>query len=137
MNEKSGVRDSQKLIRTRMVHKDFISNMSESRIMPTRIDEFSVKPLYLEMYRGEQNAGVATGFAVKKNDSYYLITNWHVVTCRNPYNDNRPLFTTGVVDPNILKVWFHGVNLGNWISREIDLINGTMHASRLVFSCLV
>ena len=88
--------------------------------MPIGIDEFSVKPLYLEMYRGEQNAGVATGFVVKKNDSYYLITNWHVVTCRNPYNNNRPLSTTGVVDPNILKVWFHGVNLGNWISKEIE-----------------
>ena len=93
--------------------------------MPTAIDEFTVKPLYVEMYRGEQNAGVATGFAVKKDDSYYLITNWHVVTCRNPYNDNRPLSTTGVVDPDILKVWFHGLNLGNWIRKDIDLINGT------------
>ena len=125
MNEKSGVRDSQKLVRTHMVHKYFISNMLESRTMPIGIDEFSVKPLYVEMYRDEQKAGVATGFVVKKNDSYYLITNWHVVTCRNPYNNNRPLSTTGVVDPNILKVWFHGLNLGNWISKEIDLINGT------------
>ena len=99
--------------------------MLESRTMPIVIDEFSVKPLYMEMYRGEQNAGVATGFVVKKNDSHYLITNWHVVTCRNPYNNNRPLSTTGVVDPNILKVWFHGLNLGNWIIKEIDLINGT------------
>ena len=91
--------------------------------MSIKIDDFSVKPLYLETYRGEQKAGVATGFVVEKNDSYYLITNWHVVTCRNPYNNNRPLSTTRVVDPNILRVWFHGLNLGDWVHKEFDLIN--------------
>lgn len=91
--------------------------------MPILIDEFSVKPLYLETYLGEQRLGVATGFVVKKNESYYLITNWHVVTGRNPFNNNLPLSTTGVADPNILRVWFHGQNLGNWISKEIRLIN--------------
>ncbi len=91
--------------------------------MPISIDEFSVKPLYLEMYRDEQKAGVATGFVVRRSASYFLITNWHVVTCRNPFNDSRPLSTTEVVDPNILRVWFHGENLGTWISREIDLLD--------------
>ena len=46
-----------------------------------------------------------------------------MVTCRNPYNNNRPLSTTGLADPNILKIWFHGQNLGNWIRKEIELIN--------------
>jgi len=99
--------------------------------MPTVIDEFSVKPLYLEMYRSEQKAGVATGFVVRRSDSYFLITNWHVVTCRNPFNDSRPLSTTEVVDPNILRIWFHGENLGTWISREIDLLDS--NGNRLWF----
>ena len=90
--------------------------------MSIRIDEFSVRPLYLEMYRDEQNAGVATGFVVRRSDSYYLITNWHVVTCRDPFND-RPPSTNEVVDPNILRVWFHGRDLGTWISKDIDLID--------------
>lgn len=89
-----------------------------------RIDEFSVKSLYLELYRAERKVSVATGFAVRKNDSCYLITNWHVVTCRNPF-DNQPLFGAEAADPNILKIWFHGLNLGHWIEKEIDIINQT------------
>lgn len=92
--------------------------------MPVRIDEFSVKPLYLDIYRAERRVSVATGFVVKKNDSYYLITNWHVVTCRNPLN-NQPLFDATAVDPSVLKIWFHGLNLGHWISKEIDIIDQT------------
>jgi hypothetical protein len=91
--------------------------------MSIHIDEFSAKPLYLETYLDEQKLGVATGFVVKRNESYYLITNWHVATGRNPFDNNRPLSPTGVADPNILKVWFHGRNLGNWINKEIELIN--------------
>jgi len=83
---------------------------------------FQLNHLHLETYLGEQRLGVATGFAVKKNESYSLITNWHVVTGRNPFN-NLPLSATGIADPNMLKVWFHGQNLGNWTSKEIALIN--------------
>jgi hypothetical protein len=90
--------------------------------MPIVIDEFSTKPLYLETYLDDVKIGVATGFVVKKNNSYYLITNWHVVTGRNPY-DNRLLSDTGIADPNVLKVWFHGPKLGHWIQKEINIID--------------
>jgi len=85
------------------------------------IDEFSTKPLYLETYRDQQKLGVATGFVVENEDSSYLITNWHVVTARNPYNNNQPISATRVADPNVLKVWFHGNNLGTWIRKDIIL----------------
>ena len=85
------------------------------------IDEFSVKSLYLESYLNERQIGVATGFAVKKDNSYYLITNWHVVSCRNPV-DNQPM-VAGVVDPNIIKVWFHGQQLGQWLRKDIRIID--------------
>ena len=75
----------------------------EIHIVPINIDEFSVKPLYLETYLSTSRTGIATGFVVKRNDLYYLVTNWHVVTGRNPHN-NQPLSTTGIADPNILKV---------------------------------
>ena len=90
--------------------------------MPIQIDEFSTKPLYLEVYLGEVILGVATGFVVKKNESNYLITNWHVVTQRNPFNNNQPLSDKGA-DPNKLKVWFHGQRLGNWVRKEVGLID--------------
>jgi len=91
--------------------------------MSIRIDEFSLKSLYLETYREEQIIGVATGFIVKKNHSYYLITNWHVVACRDPYN-NQSLSSTGVA-PNLLKIWFHGSTLGHWILKKIKIVDET------------
>lgn len=90
--------------------------------MPIVIDEFSTKPLYLEVYLDSEELLVATGFVVKKNDLHYLITNWHVVTSRNPI-DNRPLSNTGIADPKILKVWHHGTDLGQWIQKEINIID--------------
>ena len=86
------------------------------------IDPFSFKPVYLETYLDEQKGGVATGFIVKKDDSNYLITNWHVVTARDPL-DNQPLSRTGIVDPNMLRVWFHGERLGFWLQVEVPLFN--------------
>ena len=86
------------------------------------IDEFSVKSLYLETYINQRQIGVATGFAVKKGDSYYLITNWHVVTARDPWN-NQPLSDAGIADPNILKIWFHGQQLGYWLRKEVNIID--------------
>ncbi len=94
--------------------------------MPINIDEFSVKPLYLETYLGTSRTGIATGFVVKRNDSYYLITNWHVATGRNPLN-NQPLSAKGIADPDIIKVWFHTQRLGSWRSLDIDLIDGEGH----------
>lgn len=90
--------------------------------MPIHIDEFSVKPLYLETYLNNSRTGIATGFVVKRNNSYYLVTNWHVVTGRNP-NNGQPLSTTGIADPDTLKVWFHTQNLGNWRPQDVTIIN--------------
>ena len=89
--------------------------------MPTIINEFSTKPLYLETYINEKQIGIATGFAVKRNEAYYIITNWHVVTARNPLN-NQPIIN-GLSDPNILKVWFHGQQLGQWLRKDVQIID--------------
>jgi len=86
------------------------------------IDEFSVKSLYLEIYLNDEQLGLATGFVVKENDSYYLITNWHVVTGRHPKN-NQPISKTMIADPNIIKVWFNGQKLGEWIRKEINILD--------------
>jgi S1-C subfamily serine protease len=90
--------------------------------MPINIDEFSVKSLYLQTYLNTTALGIATGFIVKKNELSYLITNWHVVTGRNP-NDNQPLSHTGMADPNILNVWLHAQTLGNWAQHKINIID--------------
>lgn len=89
--------------------------------MSIRIDEFSVKPLFLESYSNGTKLGGATGFVVKKDDSSYLITNWHVVTCRDPYND-RLLSQTGLT-PTVSRIWFHQPLLGHWVQKEISLFD--------------
>jgi hypothetical protein len=94
-----------------------------SGMPPIIIDEFSVRPLYLETFLKSSRVGVATGFAVKDNGSYYLCTNWHVVTCRHPDN-NRPLSSSGVADPDAIRVWFHTQTLGRWQPKDIPLIDG-------------
>jgi len=90
--------------------------------MPITIDEFSSKSLYLETYLNSQQLGIATGFVVKSNEHHYLITNWHVVTGRNP-DDNQPLFRNGAADPNTMKIWFHAQPLGNWQPLTLNLID--------------
>lgn len=86
------------------------------------VDEFSLKPLYLETLINGKGFAIGTGFTVKKDDSFYIITNWHVVTGRNP-KDNTPLSKDGLADPQKLRVWFHGKKIGLWVSCEINLID--------------
>jgi len=90
--------------------------------MPTIIDEFSAKPIYLQPLSEGAPIGVATGFIVSKNGSSYLVTNWHVVTGRNP-TDGLPLFDTWTADPRRLRVWFHGVQLGSWVAHDVELVD--------------
>ena len=92
-------------------------------MVPIAIDEFSVKALYLETYLNGARSGIATGFVVKKNGAHYLVTNWHVVTGRNPY-DNQPLSSTGIADPDVLQIWFHTKSLGKWRPQDINIIDG-------------
>jgi len=87
-----------------------------------RIDEFSVKPLYLETYLHSTKIGVATGFVVKANNRNYLCTNWHVVTCRHP-DSNKPLSSNGIADPDVIRIWFHGQQLGKWLSKDVQLLD--------------
>jgi len=87
----------------------------------TPIDPFSVIPLYLETYYKTQQLGVATGFVVGQVGKEFLITNWHVVTCRNPYT-KKPT-NSWEIQPNKLKVWFHSLKLGSWVLNEIPVID--------------
>jgi hypothetical protein len=83
------------------------------------IDPLSVRPLYLIQVKGEQPLGRATGFIVQKRDSYYLVTNWHVVNGRNP-ETNQIEHPTGQT-PDALYIWHNGKQLGTWIRKKEDL----------------
>ncbi len=54
------------------------------------IDPLSCNSLYLTcIYQGTQ-LGTATGYIIYAKGKNYLITNWHVLSGRNPQN-NQPL----------------------------------------------
>ncbi|WP_435263420.1 S1 family peptidase [Tenacibaculum sp. nBUS_03] len=88
------------------------------------IDEYTVIPLFLEMsIEGAASPlGVGTGFCVKAEEQYYLITNWHNVTGRNP-ESNDPLSSNGLCDPDKMKIWFYTNKIGTWAPKTITLKN--------------
>jgi hypothetical protein len=57
--------------------------------MPFRIDRYSLTTVPLEQRFNEQPLGNATGFIWKLQGKFYLVTNWHVITCRRfPTKEN-------------------------------------------------
>ncbi len=92
-----------------------------------RIDPLSCVPLHLESYLGSSKIGGGTGFIVTHSSLNYIITNWHVVTGRNP-QDNQPLSSSGTADPDRLSVWFHAQSLGSWIRKDIALFDESTRA---------
>lgn len=61
--------------------------------------------LFLEVRSGEHNLGIATGFTYGRNSRTFLITNWHVVTGRNP--KSKQLLNDMGMEPTDLITWFH------------------------------
>lgn len=53
-----------------------------------RVDPLSVRSLYLELFSKDQFCGSATGIVVEYKCKQYLITNWHVLSGRNPETNN-------------------------------------------------
>ena len=87
------------------------------------IDRLSVTSLLLEALADGQPIGTATGFVVQKGENYYLLTNLHVVTGRNPVT-NAPLYRDGAV-PNALNI-LHNVKdkFGSWRLVRESLFHG-------------
>jgi hypothetical protein len=92
------------------------SNIQDSQVF---IDPLSVRSLYLIQIKDNQALGMATGFIVQKANKYYLITNWHVVSGRNPETDQvqHPSGQT----PDALYIWHHGKQLGSWHRHKEEL----------------
>ncbi|MCF7917164.1 MAG: serine protease [Candidatus Omnitrophica bacterium] len=89
--------------------------------MPINIDTLSVASLYLIVKNGESFLGTATGFIVKHDDTNYLITNWHVLSGRNP-GTNEVIHSTGAAPREVL-IWHHGETLGQWKLKSEQLYN--------------
>ena len=52
--------------------------------MPT-IDQYSLVPLPLSLLANDHEIATATGFFYERDGETYIVTNWHVLSARNPY----------------------------------------------------
>jgi len=90
--------------------------------MPTNIDPLSGISLHTECFFDDTYLGDATGFLIKKEESFYFVTNWHVVSGRDPISRN--VISPTAATPNKIKVWHHAQgNLGKWIQKTYNLLD--------------
>ncbi len=88
--------------------------MSNQRTI--NIDPLSANSLLLQAEVNGNALSTATGFIVEWENQRYLITNWHVVSGRNP-DTNQPLSNTAGV-PDSLRIVHHGSSkLGTWVVK--------------------
>ena len=85
------------------------------------IDPLSTQSLLLQASFGSTLLSTATGFVVEKNGMHFLITNWHVVTGRDP-DTEKPLSPTAGV-PDTLHILHHVKGqLGAWKAAPEPLL---------------
>lgn len=90
----------------------------------TNIDRLSVTSLLVAPLAKGTPIGTATGFVVQKGQNYYLITNWHVVTCRNPAT-NQSLDPKGRTPDQIAILHNMEGKLGSWKWTREDLFDAS------------
>jgi hypothetical protein len=85
-----------------------------------KIDEYSIMSVHVEMFidGADKPIGMGTAFTTQVNGQNYLITNWHIVTGRNP-DTNNPI--SGPCDPDYIRVWFFTNVIGAWLPKIIRL----------------
>ncbi len=101
--------------------------MSQPQI---QIDPLSVTSLHVEVFAGGTRLSSATGFTIERNGSYYLVTNWHVVTGINP--DTNECLLSNLSVPDELRVWIHVDPLGNWSQVSVPLLDSSSNELYLV-----
>lgn len=86
--------------------------------MPS-INQFSVAALFIELLANGELLGSATGFAVERRGTYFLVTNWHVLSGCYP-DTGAAICESGAV-PDEVRVFHHGKTLGTWLARNESL----------------
>jgi hypothetical protein len=86
------------------------------------IDQFSVAAIPIEMLFNATNLGIGTAFVWVQNSKFFLITNWHNVSGKDP-NIGQHISKTAA-EPNKLRGWFNVKGqLGNKVAKEISIRN--------------
>jgi hypothetical protein len=98
----------------------FVCDICFSQIVD-KLDSLNFISLRLVSAKDTFSIACGTGFVVSAKDKYYLITNWHVVTGRDPITglcmDSRGYY------PNRIYIWYYGKTLDSWERRFEPLYN--------------
>ena len=71
------------------LYSSFLSFDPWMKQMVTRIDRYSLATVPIEQFFNTTKLGEGTGFIWKHLTRFYLVTNWHVITCRRfPTREN-------------------------------------------------
>jgi hypothetical protein len=87
--------------------------------VPT-IDEYSVAAIPIEMFFNSTPLSLGTAFLWEKEGKYWLITNWHNLSGRDP-NTGKHL-SPKAAEPNKIRAWLNVKGkLGDKAAKEIDV----------------
>ena len=88
----------------------------------TTIVQQSAQSLHLTVKSKGRVLGTGTGFVAQTSREPVLITNWHIVTGRNP-ETNRVISQDGLVPDEIVIAHNRANHLGEWVERTEPLYN--------------
>lgn len=93
--------------------------MSNQKVIT--VDPLSASSLRVQAEVNNNSLSTATGFVVDYKSNHYLITNWHVVTGKNPETNQTLSPTAGI--PDTLKIVHHSTSkLGSWVIKSEALL---------------
>src|SRR2546426_10293332 len=90
--------------------------------MSIRIDPLSCCSLRLEMLTDSKSLGKATGFTVQDGNAWFLITNWHVLSGRNP-ETNQPCHPSAGLPDKVIVTYPMVTPTNTWDARTYDLFS--------------
>jgi hypothetical protein len=96
------------------------TSFCQNRVI-TRIE--SVQSLYIETYKGNIQLGSATGFIIRSKTKNYLITNWHVVTNKDPKTKNW-IDPKTPISPDNIRILQNSYILGKYTTTKEKLLKG-------------
>ncbi|ULC58584.1 serine protease [Flaviramulus sp. BrNp1-15] len=100
----------------------FLFFLPISAISQTITQIESLQSLYIETYNGTTKLSSATGFIIKSKTQNYLVTNYHVITNKNPFN-NKWLDPKKPVAPNKIVILHNADSLGTYILKTEHLFD--------------
>jgi len=96
----------------------------------TRVE--SVQSLYVQIFKDSVLLGNATGFVIKSKTRNYLITNWHVVTNKDPRTRDW-IKDHPKISPNRIEIVHNSKNLGEYKSVYESLVDKSGKAKFVEF----